>query len=410
MSFLDIIPSLTWRDLIDVLFLSLVAYQLFVWFKGTKAFRVLIGLVVLAGIYSLARFWGLFMTTWVFQVLWQVLVILLLILFQAEIRQVLEKVSLLRYLRARRYFSKAAIVEEISRVAFDLARDNTGAILVMTREDDPAEFISGGQPVMALPTAAIIKSIFNPQSPAHDGAVVVSGERVTEMGAFLPLTKREDLPAEYGTRHRAAVGLCERTDSICLVISEERGKVSTVVRGEVRAWDSSEGLASQLKDWLGVTESPGPTLKSFVKAVFIENWGAKIGALLLVTLAWLLMAGAQEMKTTMKVPVDFINVEGGLVVMDDTSRWVSLDVSGRRRQIVNLGPGVVKVRVDLAGLPAGSHLVRLWAKDVTMPLGLTIGGAWPQNIRVTLGPAKTPSPEGRKDRSDLEAIRRQHVP
>ena len=105
MSFFEFIPAPTWRDLIDILFLTIVAYQLYIWFQGTKALRVLIGLVVLGGIYSLAKLWGLFLTTWVFQVLWQVLLILLLILFQSEIRQVLEKVSLLRYLRSRRRHS-----------------------------------------------------------------------------------------------------------------------------------------------------------------------------------------------------------------------------------------------------------------------------------------------------------------
>jgi DNA integrity scanning protein DisA with diadenylate cyclase activity len=102
MPLLNFIPTPTWRDLIDILFLTLVAYQLYEWFRETRALRVLIGLVVLGGIYSVAKLWGLFLTTWVFQILWQVLLILLLILFQSEIRQVLEKVSPLRYLRSRR--------------------------------------------------------------------------------------------------------------------------------------------------------------------------------------------------------------------------------------------------------------------------------------------------------------------
>lgn len=392
MALADIIPTLTWRDLVDIIFLSLVAYQLYVWFKGTKALRVLIGLVVLGGIYSLAKFWGLFMTTWAFQVLWQVLVILLLILFQAEIRQVLEKVSPLRYLRSRRDFSEAVLMDDLAGAVFDLARDRVGAIVVLTRDDNPAEFIRAGYPVMALPTPALVKSIFNPGSPAHDGAVTISRGRLTEMGCFLPLTEREDLPEEYGTRHRAAIGLCERVDSICLVVSEERGEVSTVAGREIRVWESPEDLAAQIKGRLGLAETIGPTLKGFLKGVFIENWGVKIGALILVTLVWLILAGAQNLNMTINAPIDFLGPPSGAVLGEDTVAQVRLELSGPRRQIVNLKGDDVKVRVDLKGLPLGPHLIRLSAQDVELPLGLTIDRVYPQNIRVTLKPAKTRTP------------------
>ena len=151
MSFYELIPAPTWRDLIDILFLTIVAYQLYIWFRETRALRVLIGLAVLGGVYSLAKLWGLFLTTKVFQVLWQVLLILLLILFQSEIRQVLEKVSLLRYLRSRKSELSGVFALELAQVAFELAEENTGALVVLTRDDNPAEFIHSGQPVMPHP-------------------------------------------------------------------------------------------------------------------------------------------------------------------------------------------------------------------------------------------------------------------
>ncbi|MBE9569814.1 MAG: DNA integrity scanning protein DisA nucleotide-binding domain protein, partial [Proteobacteria bacterium] len=161
MPLLDFIPSPTWRDLADILFLTLVTYQLYVWFRGTRALRVLIGLVVLGGIYSMAKLWGLFLTTWAFQFLWQVLLILLLILFQSEIRQVLEKVSPLRYLRTRKRVSRGTLAKELAQVAFEMAREQTGALIVLSRDDNPSEFFHAGQTIMALPEPALIKSIFN---------------------------------------------------------------------------------------------------------------------------------------------------------------------------------------------------------------------------------------------------------
>ncbi len=386
MNFLDIIPTLNWRDFVDILFLSLVTYQLFVWFRGTKALRVLIGLVVLGGIYSLARIWGLFMTTWAFQVLWQVLVILLLILFQSEIRQVLEKVSPLRYLRSRKYFSKASMVDELVQAVFELARERVGAIMVLVREDNPAEFIHSGQPVMGLPGSALIRSIFNPQAPSHDGAVIISDSKLVEMGAFLPLSGRDDLPNHYGTRHRAAVGLSEQTDAICLVASEERGEVSTVISGEIKAWESPDQLTEQLKEWLGMTGIAQPTIKGFLKSAFVENWGAKAGALAIITLAWLVLAGQQNFGVTVTRPVNYLNIPPGLVLSEETDRQVSLKLTGPRHQAVTLEEGEVRVQVSIGSLPFGSHLIRLTSGDIVLPLGMKIDSVGLQNLRVVLIP------------------------
>jgi hypothetical protein len=327
----------------------------------------------------------------------------LLILFQAEIRQVLEKVSFLKYLRPKREFSRLQIIEETVRAAFELADDRIGAIIVLTREDDPAEFLNQGQPVMAVPTAALYKSIFNPHAPAHDGAVVVAGDRLMEMGAFLPLTERDDVPKEYGSRHRAAVGLSERTDAVCLVVSEERGRVSGVVGGEITLWESAEELTHQLKDWLGVLDVPGPSVRSFIRVLFVENWGAKIGSLVLVSIAWLVLAGAQTITMNIRVPVEFYNLPDNLTLDGPAVGPVRLEVSGPRRQLIDLEPRLVRLRVNLAGLGPGTHPVRLLAKDVTVPLGLTIQGVWPHNIRVTLtrpaksGPEQQSGPTGKRN-------------
>ncbi len=206
MHLFDFIPAPAWRDLVDILFLTLVVYQLYVWFRESRALRVIIGLVALGGIYSIAKFWGLFLTTWVFQILWQVLLILLLILFQTEIRQVLEKVSPMRYLRSRRRVFQKTFTKKLSQLLFELAADRTGALIALTRNDNPSEFITAGQAIMALPDPALIKSIFNRHAPAHDGAVIITQDRITQMGCILPLSEDENLPEKYGTRHRAASG------------------------------------------------------------------------------------------------------------------------------------------------------------------------------------------------------------
>ncbi|MDY6851363.1 MAG: CdaR family protein, partial [Thermodesulfobacteriota bacterium] len=176
------------------------------------------------------------------------------------------------------------------------------------------------------------------------------------------------------------------------IVSEERGEVSTVIGREIRVWESPEDLAARIKDRLGLAETPGPSLKGFLKGGFIENWGVKIGALILVTLIWLILAGAQNLNMTINAPIDFTDPPSGAVLSEDTMTQVRLEISGPRRQVVNLKGYKVKVRVDLRGLSFGPHLIRLSAQNVELPLGLTIDRVWPQNIKVTLKPAKTRTP------------------
>ncbi len=392
MPLLNFIPAPTWRDLVDILFLTLVAYQLYDWFRETRALRVLIGLVALGGIYSVAKLWGLFLTTWVFQILWQVLLILLLILFQSEIRQVLEKVSPLRYLRSRRRVLRGTFTKNLARVLFDLAAEKTGALVVLTRDDNPSELIHAGQKIMALPDPLLIKSIFNHHAPAHDGAVIVSQERLTHMGSILPLSEKEDLPDQYGTRHRAALGLSELTDAVCLVVSEERSEVVSVVGGKIAIWQQPESLQEKLNEWLGGPQIHVPTIQHFFEDFFVKNWKQKLVALALVSMAWLFLASQQEIKITFSAPVRFENAAVEITEGQGTIKAVDLTISGRQHQIKLFEPEEVLVRVNLKGLAAGKHKIRLSGKNVDLPSGVKVEQITPQIIAVNLPAGKPANP------------------
>jgi uncharacterized protein (TIGR00159 family) len=379
---LNFIPAPTWRDLVDILFLTLVIYQLYMWFKETRALRVIIGLVALGGIYSVAKAWDLFLTTWVFQILWQVLIILLLILFQSEIRQVLEKVSPLRYLRARRHAGQNSFVADLSQTVFELAAEQTGALIVLTRDDNPAEFIHSGQRIMALPDPALIKSIFNRNAPAHDGAVIITRDRITQMGCILPLSEKEDLPEHYGTRHRAALGLSENCDAVCVVVSEERSEVSTVVGSTLSSWQTSEELTEKLKEWIEGPQIQVPALQQFFKDAFIFNWKTKLGALVLVTVAFL--AFQQEVQINLTAPIRYDHLPAEFVVDDGSANAVGLTLAGRRNRINTLKQEDIQVHVNLSRFSPGDHLIKLSARNIDMPSGVRIGRITPQNISIVL--------------------------
>jgi uncharacterized protein (TIGR00159 family) len=380
----DLIPTPMWRDIVDILFLTVVAYQLYVWFRESRALRVIIGLVALGGVYSLAKLWDLYLTTWVFQILWQVLLILLLILFQSEIRQVLERVSPMRYLRSRRRAFKKTFGRQLSQLLFEMAADRTGALIVLVKNDDPSEFIHAGQTIMALPDSALIKSIFNRHAPAHDGAIIINQDRITRMGCILPLSENENLPTQYGTRHRAALGLSELTDAVCLVVSEERSEVATVVDGKIVTWQDPDALTANLNEVIGGPQISVPAIKDFFKVLFIENWQTKLGALALVTIAWLALASQQESELTVAVPVQHTNIPKELVVSTGSTSMVDLTLSGRRNKIRTLKDQDVQVSVDLSNIDAGRHLIRLSAKNIFLPFGVKIDQVAPQKILINL--------------------------
>jgi diadenylate cyclase len=395
LNLLGFIPSPTWRDLIDILFLTIVAYQLYAWFRGTRALRVLIGLVGLGGVYSLAKLWGLFLTTWAFQILWQVLVILLLILFQSEIRQVLEKVSPLRYLRSRRRGPQTALVKELTELVFELARERTGALIVIARDHNPSEFIHGGHTIMALPDPMLIKVIFNRHTPAHDGAIVISGGHIIQMSCILPLTEREDIPKYYGTRHRAALGLSERTDALCVVVSEERSEVSLAVGEKITICENPKILASRLGELLSVSDIPWPTLTGFLRGAFLQNWRPKLAALMLVIMAWLVLASQQEGKINVTAPIRYVNLTSELVLGEGSAQTVRLTLSGRRHSMKVLNTKGVQVQVDLMDVTEGTHVIKLSPRNVEVPLGVMIDQVTPQNIKAILRPSESPPPDAK---------------
>ncbi len=394
MYLLDLIPMPMWRDIVDILFLTIVAYQLYVWFRESRALRVIIGLVALGGVYSIAKFWDLYLTTWVFQILWQVLLILLLILFQSEIRQVLERVSPMRYLRSRRRVFKKTFAKELSRTLFEMAADRTGALIVLVRNDNPAEFVHAGQTIMALPDPALIKSIFNRHAPSHDGAIIIHQDRISQMGCILPLSQDEKLPEKYGTRHRAALGLSELTDAVCLIVSEERAEVASVVDGKIVVWKDPNALTNNLDEVIGGPQIRVPAIKDFVKGLFIENWRSKLSALGLVTVAWFVLASQQESEATLTVPVQHTNISNQLVLGEGSTSSVDLTVSGRRNKVRTLKEKDVQVSVDLSGLASGKHLIRLSAKNIFLPFGVKIDRVAPQKILVNLWTQREgPKPE-----------------
>jgi hypothetical protein len=213
------------------------------------------------------------------------------------------------------------------------------------------------------------------------------------MGCILPLSENENLPAQYGTRHRAALGLSEVTDAVCLVVSEERSQVATVMGGKIVTWQDPDALTAHLNEVIGGPQINVPAAKDFFKGLFIENWRTKLGAMALVTIAWFALASQQESELTVAVPVRHTGVSDQLIVGEGSTTTVDLTLSGRRNKIRTLKDQDVQVNVDLSNIDAGKHYIRLSAKNIFLPFGVKIDQVAPQKILVNLLiPSESQSP------------------
>ncbi|PWB81600.1 MAG: TIGR00159 family protein [Candidatus Methylomirabilota bacterium] len=253
-----------WVDAVDVLIIAFVAYQLLLMFKGTRALQMILGLALVYLASRIALKGGLLTVNWVLQNSLGVWFLMIIVLFQPELRRALATFGLRsRLLRAVAGREEAYMIDEIVRSAASMASKKIGALMVLERETKLSDYIDSGVALDARVSRRLIESIFYPGSPLHDGAAVIQGGRVVAASCLLPLTLADDISEDLGTRHRAAIGLTEETDAIAIVVSEEMGSVSLVHGGAINTGLDAQRLRRQLGELLGSPGSGGssPTSK-----------------------------------------------------------------------------------------------------------------------------------------------------
>ncbi|MBI5141292.1 MAG: TIGR00159 family protein [Nitrospirae bacterium] len=218
-------------DILDILLVSIVFYRLLLLIKGTRAARMLLGLGLLLAALLLSRKLSLYTLDWLIQSFWTQIVLAVIILFQPEIRRALAQVGGTKFFSPVTRLEGFKSLEELVKASVALSHRQIGALMVIEREVNLSDLIEVGTPMDAKVSPELLLSIFHTTSPIHDGAVIVRGNRIIAAGCFLPLPISANLSKSLGTRHRAAVGLTEETDAICIVVSEESGEISVAMDG-----------------------------------------------------------------------------------------------------------------------------------------------------------------------------------
>ncbi len=258
-AFLDsvriVISELGLNDIIDILVIAYIIYKLFAFIRDSRASLIIKGILVIIAAYLASIWLELQMVSTVVETIVRYAGIALVIVFQPEIRSVLEKVGRSR-LDVRSLFDRSeddkkrgetlntiSCVVESARI---LQKQCMGALIVFEREITLHEIIDTGTRMDAAPNVALIANIFYNKAPLHDGAMVIQNNRITAASCILPLTQSTDLDPNYGTRHRAAIGMCENSDAVVVVVSEETGRISVAVNGTIQSTFDPGELSSML--------------------------------------------------------------------------------------------------------------------------------------------------------------------
>ena len=228
------IPDLRWQDFLDIFIIAFIVYRLLLLVVDTRAMQLLKGLFVLAAVAVLAYFLELKALTWLLSRLLGALFIAIPILFQPELRRVLEELGRGHLWRVREIQERAeSLAEELLRALLYLQGHRIGALVVLQKNTGLKEVWRSAVSLRAALSQELLVSLFWPGNPLHDGAVILDREMVIAASCYLPLTEKSDLSRWYGTRHRAALGVTEISDALALVVSEERGEVSLAVNGHL---------------------------------------------------------------------------------------------------------------------------------------------------------------------------------
>jgi diadenylate cyclase len=245
---LDVIISIRLVDIIDILIVSFIIYRIILLLRGTRAVQMLVGIAIIIVIYFLSDKFELQTLHWLFKTFLSSILLVIVILFQANIRRALTQMG------KTPFYKSGAVAEhdigEIVRATTYMAKRRIGALIVIERDTGLRDYVDTGHRLDARLRYELLVAIFLPASPMHDGGVIIHKDRIHSSGCLLPLSQNPHINKRYGTRHRAALGLSEESDAVILVVSEETQEISLVLQGKITTCHDDKTLTATLKTLL----------------------------------------------------------------------------------------------------------------------------------------------------------------
>lgn len=386
--FSDIARQIGWLDVLDVVLVAALLYILIAWLRRSipesAARRILLAAPVVAGVYILLRVLDLYLLESVVRVLFIVLLIVAVVVFQSDIRRMVD----MAVIRARgRQIPKSGFgstIDTITETTAKMAEMHMGALIAIKGKEPLDSQIHGGVELDGRITQPLLMSIFHPDTPGHDGAVLVEDDRIVRFAAHLPLS--DDVPhvSRYGgTRHAAALGLAEVSDAIVVVISEERGSIGVAHERALLPDISVSELKERLEDfWNRTHETPSAERESWWRRPSLQT---AIVSLVLAVLFWLFIVySPNTVIRTLNAPIEIRNLPDNWMVEGNIPSSAEVVLSGPEQLFLRLNPADLSVSIDASQPVEGTDEIVLAEADLDLPAGISVNRIEPSVLRVRL--------------------------
>lgn len=267
------ISNIRFFDILDILIIAYIIYKTIGFLRESRAGQLVKGLIILFVVYIIANWWNLATLQWILSKAMGSILIAAVVIFQPELRKILENVGKTKFARDRFFDDNQSVlaesIDKIGKAAGFMSEKKIGALVVFERTTQLGEIINTGTVIDAAASVSIVNNIFFPKSPLHDGAMIVREGRICAAGCILPLTQSDNVHSSLGTRHRAAIGMSENSDAVVLVVSEETGNISIVEGGKItRNYNSVTAIAELQRLLITDEESEkSGTIVSVFKAI-----------------------------------------------------------------------------------------------------------------------------------------------
>ncbi|MGD2127595.1 MAG: diadenylate cyclase [Desulfobacteraceae bacterium] len=374
------LSSIRWQDVFDIALSGYLLFRLYVLFRGTNVFRILIGIALLWFFQRISVSLGLIVTSWAIQGITAVAALIIIVVFRNEIRSVLQARNLKSIFWGFPRSAARTPIEIIVESVFELARKGVGALIVLPGNEDLTEAAHSGIPWQGVVSREMILSIFWHDNPVHDGAAIVQGDQVTEVGVVLPLSHREDLPSDYGTRHRAAAGLAESTDALVIIVSEERKRVSVAKGTNIQVVRGREKLSEILEEHVGISSKQWGRIRKEK----LELGIAALVSFIFISGVWFSFAKGRHTRITLDIPIEYTNRNSEMEILSTSTNAVTLELSGSGTLLRSLRPEQVKVMLDLSKGVVGNNTLNITPDNVSLPPGVFLKDIKTETVRVAL--------------------------
>lgn len=376
------------NDYADILLMTVIIYSILSWFRSTRAAFIFTGIVIAVGIYVLVQQFDLFMTRAILEKFFAVILIALVVIFQEELRGFFERIAVWsfdnRFGQDKRLRPTREEVDIIARSVQDLARKRIGALVVLKGRDLMGRHLQGGIDLQGLLSEQLLLSLFDTHSIGHDGAAIIEGDRLVEFSCHLPLSKNLSKIKKSGTRHAAALGLAERCDAMCIIVSEERGTISIARHGDIEVVQDPSRMSFILERFYRETQ-PSKQKNPFFLSIWLDKWKEKLTSLIFSVFLWLwLVFMPQEISYFMNMDVEVV-VPREWEVNYMEPEQVSITVSGPRSFFV-FTPSLSEMKITLTPEMREGEQGILINPDIhlSLPDGINIQQVQPDSINVRI--------------------------